>query len=84
MLHCGIARRACSCSRGDPSAGSPCASLPVGYIQTLARIAWQGGAGYCGVLKIGLTKYGLQLGHSLLRELGGCGLSIVHARDEAE
>ncbi len=25
----------------------------------------------CGVLKVGLTKNGLQLGHTLLRELGG-------------
>jgi hypothetical protein len=47
------------------------AALPVGYIQMLVQTAWQGGAGCCGVLEIGLTKNGLQLGHSLLRELGG-------------
>ncbi len=35
---------------------------------------WQGGAGGCGVLKIGLTKNGLQLGHGLLRELGDTSL----------
>ncbi len=38
-------------------------------------MAWQGGAGGCGVLEIGLTKNGLQLGHCLLRDLGEPSLS---------
>ncbi len=35
------------------------------------------------LLKIGLTKNGLQLGYSLLRELGGCGLRHCAARELA-
>jgi hypothetical protein len=35
------------------------------------------------VLQIGLTKNGLQLGHGLLREQGGCGLKHVPRGVEA-
>ncbi len=39
----------------------------------------------CGwVLEIGLNKNGLQLGHTLLRELRGCGLRHLISQSNAQ